>query len=167
MPTRLAELVALADLECSENPAGYRMFRQLAPGSWSSSVGPVEYERLYKAEVLDKLDPAVVVAQLEELAAGRIAVMVCFEKPDGVSWCHRAMAASWIHDLTDQSVPEIGFEHLSQSEHPLLPGSATRYAATSRSIEVATAQTAFPATPPAKCPCRRSAGSIGAGRMRS
>jgi hypothetical protein len=110
-------------------PAGYRLFKALAPGPWFNSVGVREYRWRYQAEVLDQLDPAHVLNRLEELAGGRVAVMCCFETPDGVSWCHRAMAAVWLHEKTGTIVPEVGYEHLPQHLHPLLPRqviSATR-----------------------------------------
>jgi hypothetical protein len=102
-------------------PAGYRMFKALAPGPWFSSVDVHEYRRLYQAEVLDQLDPAHVLNRLQELAEGRVAVMCCYERPDGVSWCHRAMAAAWLHKHTGTFIPEHEYEHLLQQQHPLLP----------------------------------------------
>ncbi len=58
--------------------AGYRMYRALAPGPWFNSVSPPEYERRYKAEVLDRLDPGAVAAELLDLARGGIPVLVCY-----------------------------------------------------------------------------------------
>lgn len=45
-------------------PPGYRVYRKLAPGPWFNSVSVDEYGRCYKAEVLDRLDPHVVAAEL-------------------------------------------------------------------------------------------------------
>ncbi len=78
-------------------PAGYRVFRKLAPGPWFNSVSPEEYDRLYKAQILGPLDPRTVVAELTAMGNGRTPVLLCFERP-GVAgdWCHRALAAEWL-----------------------------------------------------------------------
>lgn len=101
-------------------PAGYRLFKVLAPGDWFRSVDVLEYRRRYQ-QILDQLDPMAIVAKLRELAGGRIPVLCCFERPDGTSWCHRAMAAEWLGAHLKGVVPELGFEHLPQAEHPLMP----------------------------------------------
>ncbi|WP_428489103.1 hypothetical protein [Rhodopila sp.] len=102
--------------------AGYRVYRTLAPGPWFHSVTPEEYDRLYKVDVLDRLDPRVVATQLIDLARGGIPVMVCYERPmvQG-DWCHRAMAALWLAEALDRPIPELGFEVLAQADHPLMP----------------------------------------------
>jgi hypothetical protein len=41
-----------------QQPAGFKKYRKLAPGPWFNSVTPEEYDRLYRAEVLDRLHPA-------------------------------------------------------------------------------------------------------------
>lgn len=102
-------------------PAGYRLFKRLAPGPWFNSVSPIEYDRLYRAEILARLDPKVVVANITELAGGRIPVLCCYESKPNWEWCHRAMTARWLADATGRPVPEFGFEHLSQHEHPFMP----------------------------------------------
>lgn len=101
--------------------AGFRLFKQLAPGAWFNSVGPLEYDRLYRAEILGPLDPAKVMAQLQELADGQIPVLLCFEKAGSGQWCHRAMAARWLAEHLGEPVPEFGFETVQQDRHPLFP----------------------------------------------
>ena len=101
--------------------AGFRMCRKLAPGQWFNSVEPAEYARLYREEILSRLDPEAVAAELRKLAWERIPVLVCFEKPGRGAWCHRAMAAQWLANGIGEPVPELGFEHLPQDQHPLLP----------------------------------------------
>jgi hypothetical protein len=61
--------------------AGYRMYRKLAPDSWFNSVGAEEYDRLYRTEILDRLDSRIVAADLVAKAGGQIPVMLCFERP--------------------------------------------------------------------------------------
>ena len=104
--------------------AGFRMYRRLAPGPWFNSVDPVEYARLYRAEILAPLDPRAVAAGLADMAGSRVAVLLCFERPDDAgAWCHRALAAAWLAESLGIAVPEFGFESLPQDQHPLrLPG---------------------------------------------
>ena len=102
--------------------AGYRVYRTLAPGTWFNSVSVREYEQRYQAEVLDRLDPKVIVTELINLARGGIPVMVCYERPmlPG-QWCHRAMAALWLAEALGRPIPELGYERLPQADHPLMP----------------------------------------------
>jgi len=102
-------------------PAGYRAFRRLAPGSWFNSVSTSEYIRRYQSEVLAQLDPRAVFDHIVELADDRVPVLCCFERVGRGQWCHRALAATWLADEVGESIPELGFEHLSQHQHPLLP----------------------------------------------
>ena len=106
--------------------AGYRLYRKLAPGPWFNSVGPDEYYQLYRRDILGRLDPRQVAAELATLAGPDVAVLLCFERPG--QWCHRAMAAEWLHQELGLSVPEVGYEELTQDRHPLMPalGAADR-----------------------------------------
>lgn len=101
--------------------AGYRLFKKLAPGPWFNSVGLEEYYRRYRIEILGPLDPRAVAAELIHMANDRVPVIVCYERPGGTSWCHRAMAAEWLSQALGRVVPEFGFETLAQHDHPLLP----------------------------------------------
>jgi hypothetical protein len=101
--------------------AGYRVFRKLAPGPWFNSVGPVEYDQLYRSEILAPLDPRAVAAELLAMAHGRVPVMCCFERVESGEWCHRAIAAEWLADALGGVVPEFGFETLPQDAHPMKP----------------------------------------------
>ncbi len=101
--------------------AGYRRFKRLAPGPWFNRVNAVEYDRLYKAEILAPLKPATVILQILAAAAGKTPVLCCYEMLDHGEWCHRAMAAQWLADHLKQTIPEFGFEALPQHEHPLMP----------------------------------------------
>jgi hypothetical protein len=99
--------------------AGFRLYRKLAPGPWFNSVGPAEYADLYKREILAPLIPHQVAAELAELAGGRIATLLCYERAGGLAWCHRALAAEWLAEGLGVPVPEFGFETLAQDAHPM------------------------------------------------
>jgi len=118
-------------------PSGYRVFRALAPGPWFNSVGIEEYARLYRTEILGRLDPRLVVDALVGLAAGRVPVLLCFERPVPGQWCHRAMAAEWLAEALGAVVPEFGFESLPQHEHPLMPVQLRRVIASTTIPDVA------------------------------
>ncbi len=81
---------------------------------------------LYRTEILSALDPRVVAEELTAMAGGRVPVMLCYEKPDGHQWCHRALAARWLCEARNVSLPEFGFEHLPQDQHPLMPEALRR-----------------------------------------
>ena len=102
-------------------PAGYRLYKALAPGSWFRDLGPVPYYQRYRDEVLGRLDPLRVRDELETLAGGKIPTLLCYERPGGSSWCHRAMAAEWLAGRLGIEVPEFGFEGRAQADHPLFP----------------------------------------------
>ena len=101
--------------------AGYRLYKTLAPGPWFNSVGTDEYYARYRAEILAPLDPKKVRDDLQRLSLGKVPVLLCYEKPGGADWCHRAMAAEWLAETLGVAVPEFGYETLSQAEHPLMP----------------------------------------------
>ena len=101
--------------------AGFRVYRKLAPDAWFNSVSTAEYLQRYRAEVLDLLDPRQVADAIADMARGRVAVLLCFERPGSGAWCHRSIVATWLAEATGQPVPEVGFETLPQSAHPLLP----------------------------------------------
>jgi hypothetical protein len=102
-------------------PAGYRIFRPLAPGRWFSSVDADAYRRMYQREMLDLLDPHQVAAQLRALAGGATPVLCCWERAGSGAWCHRALAAAWLSAAIGAPVPEVGFETLPQDRHPMRP----------------------------------------------
>lgn len=82
----------------------------LAPGEWFNRVSEAEYARRY-GEQLAALDPAKVVADLTAAARGREPVLLCFEPhldcALGKTFCHRHMAARWLHLHTGLIVPEF------------------------------------------------------------
>ena len=100
---------------------GYRLYKGLAPGHWFNSVGIDEYYYRYRTEIFAPLDPRKVRDDLERLAAGRVPVLLCYERPVGADWCHRAIAAEWLAEALGVAVPEFGYETRPQGEHPLMP----------------------------------------------
>lgn len=104
------------------HPAGYRMYRCLAPGPWFRSLSTDAYLDRYN-EILARLDAHEVVRDLVRISGGRQLALLCFERPaahDG--WCHRALVARWIKRETGIEVLEYGFEHLGGGDrHPMLP----------------------------------------------
>ena len=117
-------------------PAGYRVFRSLAPGPWFNSVEIEEYYRLYRTEILGRLDPRLVADALLGLAGGRVPVLLCYELPTPGQWCHRAMAAEWLAEAFGATVPEFGLESLPQHEHPLMPPQLRRVIASTATPDV-------------------------------
>jgi hypothetical protein len=101
-------------------PAGFRMYRKLAPGPWFNSCAtPEEYERRYHAEILCRLGAKQVAAELMALAGGKVPVLCCFERAGSGKWCHRALAAAWLAEALGEAVPELGHEDRPQNLHPL------------------------------------------------
>lgn len=121
--------VSIARFAPRNTPAGYRQYKALAPGAWFNSVTPAEYVKRFAEEILAKLDPPKVVADLEKLAGGAEPVLLCWEKPtdrvkDPTTFCHRAIVAEWLGEKLGLDVRELGYE---DSVHPLSPsGVATK-----------------------------------------
>jgi uncharacterized protein YeaO (DUF488 family) len=90
-------------------PRGWtgRAYEPLAP-SWrlvqeakSGAIDDDEYTRRYREEVLSKLDPATVYADL-----GEDAVLLCWENSG--AFCHRRLVAEWFEEELGVLVPEVG-----------------------------------------------------------
>jgi hypothetical protein len=62
---------------------------------------PERFIALYRAQVLDKLDPLQVITDL----GGDNFVMVCWEAPG--EFCHRRVVAAWMRKLTGVLVDEF------------------------------------------------------------
>ncbi|MCL2822690.1 MAG: DUF488 domain-containing protein, partial [Polyangiaceae bacterium] len=93
-------------------PAGYRVFKALAPGEWFKSVSKEQYMVLYDGEILAPLDPQKTWDTLHELAGGVEPVLLCWEKPPltADNWCHRRIVSEWFESRLGVVVPELGFE---------------------------------------------------------
>jgi hypothetical protein len=102
--------ISIARFAPRNTPAGFRVFRPLAPGSWFNSVPEAMYRKLYGAQ-LSLLNAAEVHAALIELAGGHEPILLCWENPKditaGKTFCHRHIAASWIESELGILVPEL------------------------------------------------------------
>jgi len=90
-------------------PRGWtgRAYEPLAPpwrllqAAKSGAIDEEEYIRRYLEEVLSKLDPVRVYADL-----GEDAVLLCWERSG--AFCHRRLVAEWLEEKLGVSVPEVG-----------------------------------------------------------
>jgi len=84
-------------------PRGWqgRVYKPLAP-SWKlvKIADQTQFIRIYKAEVLDKLDARQVLQDL----GGDNFLMLCWEPPG--EFCHRRVAAVWLQEELGVKVPE-------------------------------------------------------------
>ena len=89
-------------------PAGYRMFKPLAPTRTMLNLDYPTYRMVYFRDILGQLDPAQVAEQLQKLAQDADPVLLCFEKPPLTpsNWCHRRMVADWFQETLGLDVPE-------------------------------------------------------------
>lgn len=100
--------ISIARFAPRNTPAGFRIYKPLAPGPWFNSVTESKYRDLYFAQ-LALLDAKEVVAKLNELAAGAEPVLLCWEVPPftKVNWCHRQMVSEWFQQQVGLEVLEI------------------------------------------------------------
>lgn len=91
-----------------ETSASFRWMRKVAPrwtwwsewhekfkGDYGSDESMAWYGEKYRSTVLAGLDPAAVLSDIEGMAAGSNAYLLCYEKPG--EFCHRRMLASWLN----------------------------------------------------------------------
>jgi len=97
-----------------QTPAGYRIYRQLAPGSWFNSVAYTEYRRRF-FDQLSALNPSSVWSDLHELSGESEPVLLCYERPpfSKTNFCHRRMVAEWFEKELGFVVPELGESHMA------------------------------------------------------
>ena len=101
----------------------YLDFQPLAPGPWFRNCEtPEEYRRRYFSEVLARLEPKTVVADLALMADGDIPVLLCWEAPPpDERWCHRALVSVWLFDELGLQICELGHEIFWASAADLPP----------------------------------------------
>ena len=102
--------ISIARYAPRDTPAGFRIYRPLAPGTWFNSVDERRYRELYFGQ-LAQLDPRVVVMDLEALAGADVEpVLLCYERPPftATNWCHRRMVSEWFARELGMDVPEMG-----------------------------------------------------------
>lgn len=98
-------------------PAGYRMYKALAPTRDMLSMPLAEYAPRYNA-LLEQLDPQKVWEDLHKLAGvdaagNQIApILLCFERApfSETNFCHRRQAALWLEEKLGVKIYEDGFE---------------------------------------------------------
>lgn len=93
--------------------------RALASGDWFKSVDVDEYRRRY-VEQLARLDPHEIVRTIEDLADGRPAALLCWERPRDANFCHRGYVSAWLHNEAGLEVCEFGLDGCGH-HHPKLP----------------------------------------------
>ena len=102
--------ISIARYAPRNTPAGFRVFSALAPGRWFNGVNREEYERLFKVEILDRLDPVRTWNVLHQLAGdGNEPVLLCWEKPPftASNWCHRRIVSRWFKEMLGVLVDEL------------------------------------------------------------
>jgi hypothetical protein len=102
--------VSIARYAPRKTPAGFRVYKPLAPGPWFNSVSKEEYERLFGAQ-LAALDPQKTWDELVALAGGEEPVLLCWEAKNdcdtGKTYCHRHMVAEWFQRELGRDVQEV------------------------------------------------------------
>jgi hypothetical protein len=111
-------------------PGGYRVYRPLQPGEWWADCASNEEFRQRYFTILGRLNPQQVVTDLVRLADGKIPALLCWEPPSRSSqWCHRGLAAAWLHDELGLQIKEFGHEGEGWGwAHPKLPPEFRRQA---------------------------------------
>ena len=106
-------------------PAGYRMYRALAPRRDMLKLERKVYRKIFFDDILARLDPEKVVADLTALAAPHEPILLCFERPPftATNWCHRRMVANWFRSTLGLEVPEL---ERAGGTAPPPPGGARR-----------------------------------------
>ena len=100
--------VSISRFPPRNTPAGFRIFKALAPGAWFNSVDRIEYERLYALQ-LALLDPQATWDALQALAGDHEAVLLCYEKPPftATNHCHRRLVSRWFQRQLGHVVDEL------------------------------------------------------------
>jgi hypothetical protein len=102
--------ISIARFAPRNTPAGFRIYKPLAPGPWFNKTTEPEYRKLYFAQ-LALLDPLSVVQTLESMALRAEPVLLCYERvadcASGKTFCHRFMAAEWFKTELGLIVPEV------------------------------------------------------------
>jgi hypothetical protein len=96
-------------------PAGFRIYKALAPADWSRLPGnrgwvdAATFAAGYAAQ-LAALDPQQTWDRLHALAAGAEPVLCCWELAGEP--CHRRLVAHWFHDTLGLEVPELSLARM-------------------------------------------------------
>ena len=106
--------ISIARFPPRNTPAGFKVYRKLAPGEWFNSVEIAEYLERFHAEILAPLDPQAVWDELHRLTYPHEPVLLCWEKPPvaalelpGHDFCHRRIVAEWLEGRLGHRVEEL------------------------------------------------------------
>lgn len=78
----------------------------LAPDRAWIGMERAEYETLYRAK-LEAAGVDKIRSEIRALAGDRPAVLLCFERLQDGTWCHRRIFADWWQEKTGEIVPEL------------------------------------------------------------
>lgn len=99
---------------CGKAPTWYDgiQYKKVAPKygffmEWKQNHDNDFYIEHFNKEVLDTLNAAQVVKELESLSGGRDCVLLCYEKPS--DFCHRHLVADWLSEKLNIEVKEYVF----------------------------------------------------------
>ncbi len=91
-------------------PAGYKMYKKLAPDRDMLQMGYEKYHNRYIA-LLAELDPLTTLRELQSLAGNCTPVLLCWEIPplsvEKNNWCHRTIVADWFTTQLGVKTKEI------------------------------------------------------------
>lgn len=95
--------ISIARFAPRGTPAGFSVYRKLAPRTDMLKMERAEYEPLYN-EILAALDPQQIWGELHALVHPHEPVLLCWERLHRPGeWCHRQMVAEWFSQ-------ELGFQ---------------------------------------------------------
>ena len=100
--------VSISRFPPRNTPAGFRVYKTLAPGPWFNSVDRIEYERLYALQ-LAQLDAQTTWDTLHALAGDHEPVLLCYERPPftETNHCHRRIVSAWFEQHLGHVVGEL------------------------------------------------------------
>ncbi len=104
--------VCIARWAPRNTPAGFRIYKPLAPRKDMMKMSIEQYTEIYVGEILAALDPQTVVDDLHRLAGEAEPVLLCWERSadltSGKTFCLRRMVAEWLGETLGLDVPEVG-----------------------------------------------------------
>ena len=75
-----------------------------------------QYTERYKREVLARVNPQQLMAELQRIGQGQDVALCCFEKPG--DFCHRHILAEWLSEKTGEDIKEWGVPDKPQQPQP-------------------------------------------------